>query len=58
MYRQAEQEQEEQLEGYCRDPDEMKETWDEGDLAAAMLKTDWIQIQDEFFLSHFIVKKI
>ena len=46
------------MEGYCRDPDEMKETWDEGDLAAAMLKTDWIQIQDEFFLSHFIVKKI
>ena len=46
------------MEGYCRDPDEMNETGDEGDLAAAMLKTDWIQIQDEFFLSHFIVKKI
>ena len=30
MYRWAEQEQEEQLEGYCRDPGEMKETWDEG----------------------------
>lgn len=47
MYRWAEQEQEEQLEGYCRDPGEMKETWDEGG-AAAMLKTDWIQIRMDF----------
>jgi len=27
------------------------------EVAAAMLETDWIQIQDGFFLSHFIVKK-
>ena len=31
MYRGAAQEQEKQLGGYCGNPGEMKEPWDEGD---------------------------